>query len=161
MNTQLIMVQMAERQWTIDALHLACAMARGTGAEVALIRMINVPHIQWLGTDMAYCEPTAAEQRDMQSYAAIASEYGVTLTVNALPYSTLLDAIADTAEYLDADVVFASIPKSATFYWRRFQVWNLRRRLARQGRELYTLDKPADVPVTDWTPAVLVSHAQH
>jgi hypothetical protein len=136
-------------------------MARDTNAEITLIRMISVPHIQWLGTDMAYCAPTAEEQRNIQSYAAIASEYGVTLTVNDLPYSTLMDAIADTAEYLDADVVFASIPRSTASYWHRFQVWNLRRRLASQGRQLFTLEKPADVPTADWTPAVLVSHVQH
>ena len=161
MNTQLIMVQMAERKWTVDALHLACAMARGNNAEIALIRMISVPHVQWLGTDMAYCAPTVEEQHNIQSYAAIAGEYGVTLTVNALPYSTLTDAIADTADYLNAAIVFASIPQSVASYWHRFQVWNLRRRLASQGRKLYTLEKPADVPAADWTPSILVSHAQH
>ncbi len=160
MNRQLIMVQMAERRWTIDALHLACAMAQSTNAEVALIRMISVPHLQWLGTDLAHRVPTLQERTDIQSYAAVAQEYGVAFTVNSLPYSTFTDAIADTAQYLNAAVVFASIPKTVVPYWHRFQVWNLRRRLAHQDRKLYTLEQPADVPTADWTPSILVSHAQ-
>ena len=44
MNTQTIMVHIGERAWTAETLHSACVLARKTGAEIALIKMVPVQH---------------------------------------------------------------------------------------------------------------------
>ena len=46
-----IMVQIADRAWTLDALHCACQMARRSAAVIALVSMIPVQHTGWLGTE--------------------------------------------------------------------------------------------------------------
>jgi hypothetical protein len=157
---QKIMVQVADRNWTLSALHLACALARSMDAEIALVKMVPVQHISWLGTEFGYQNLTVGDHDELIAYQATAEDYGVPLHTEMFQYMTLPDAIADAAEYFGAQVVFATLPKSALPYWRRFQLWNLRRRLARQHRQFYTLDRPRDTSATDWTPSILVRAAE-
>jgi hypothetical protein len=157
---QTIMVHMADRTWTMIALHLASAMARSMGTEITLVKMTPVQHLSWLGTDFGSSNWTAQEREDLASYTATAEDYGVGLDPQMFQYATLPDAISDAAEYFDAQVVFATLPKSLIPYWHRFQLWALDRRLAGQHRRLYTLEQPPGPASVDWTPSVLVHAVQ-
>jgi hypothetical protein len=53
MNAQtVIMLQIADRTWTLEALHCVCAIARKMSAKIPLVKMIPVQHIRWLGTEL-------------------------------------------------------------------------------------------------------------
>jgi nucleotide-binding universal stress UspA family protein len=149
-----IMVQMTDKAWTIEALHLACAMAHGGDTPITLVRFMEVGHPSYLGTDMGYITPTAQEYRDLQDYRDTAEDYGVTLEVRSMQCLSPLDALTQAASELEADVVFAHVAETAIPYWRRLRLWNLRRELSGQGCQLYTLDKPAHAD--EWVPAVTV-----
>jgi nucleotide-binding universal stress UspA family protein len=152
-----ILVQMAQEDWTMQAVHLACALARNNGAEVALLRLMPVPHPSYLGTSMGNQPPTEHEYRMLKEYAATAEDYGVSFTVNSMQCMTTLDAVAEAADNLDAKVVFAQVPESRIPYWRTFQIWNLKRQFHGGQRQLFTLDQPVNDP--DWTPAITVKAA--
>jgi hypothetical protein len=150
-----IMVQIANKSWTMEALHLACAMARNSETTIALVRFMEVGHPSYLGTNMGNIAPTPQEYQDLQDYQATAEDYGVELEVRSIQCLSPLDVMAQAAEELDAEVVFARVPESAIPYWHKFQLWNLKRELSGQQRQLYTLDKPANV--TEWVPSVTVN----
>src|SRR5689334_9925541 len=99
---QTIMVQAVDRNWTMAALHLACALARSTDAEIALVKMVPVQHISWLGTEFGYQNLTVHDHDELSAYQATAEDYGVLLNKEMFQYMTLPDAIADAAEYFDA-----------------------------------------------------------
>jgi nucleotide-binding universal stress UspA family protein len=42
MSMPIIMVQIADRKWTLEALHRACALARDVNAEIVLLTMLPV-----------------------------------------------------------------------------------------------------------------------
>jgi len=138
-----IMVQMAHHDWTLQALHLACAMSRNYKADVTLVRMLPVQHIGWLGTDYAHTPPTPEEYRHLQQYQATAHDYGVELSVIPMQYISLKEALVDAANELDAMAVFATLPRSGVSYWRKFQSWDMQRHLAAHHRMLYTLEQPS------------------
>jgi hypothetical protein len=150
-----IMVQVTNKQWTMQALHLACAMAQNSETTISLVRFMEVGHPSYLGTDMGNIAPTPQEYWELREYQATAEDYAVVLEMCSIQCLSPLDVIVQAADELEANVVFAHIPESAIPYWRRFQLWNLERSLKSQGRQLYTLDKPANV--TDWVPSVTVS----
>jgi hypothetical protein len=150
-----IMVQVTNKSWTIEALHLACAMARGGETTITLVRFMEVGHPSYLGTSMGSIVPTAQEYRELQEYQATAEDYGVEFDVRSIQCLSPLEVIAQAAEELEADVVFAHVPESAIPYWRKFQIWNLERSLKSQHGQLYTLDKPANA--SEWVPSVMVS----
>src|SRR5438105_3927402 len=108
MSTQ-ILVQMADRRWTMSALHLAFAMSRRNAHEIALVQFVSVPQIQWLGTPLGNRIPTPQEYSDLKDYHAAAEDYGVQMTLYTMQYVTLLDAIVQAAERLDAHAVFAKL----------------------------------------------------
>lgn len=134
-----IIVQMSERHWTMQALHLACALARNNHAQVILLRLMAVNHPGYLGTAFGNRSVSGAEYVDIKEYAATAEDYGIEMSLCQMQCVTSLGALADAAEELDADVVFAHVPESRIPYWRRLQVWNLERRLSHS--QLFTLDK--------------------
>ncbi len=152
MDTQSIMVQITDRGWTLAAMHFACALARQSGAEVALVKMAPVQHVGWLGNDLGYLRLTATDRQDMSDYTTITEDYAVRSSTHFFQYATLPDAILEAAVYLDAQTVFAILPRSVLPYWRRFQMWRLRRSLTRQRRVFYTLEQPDNA----WPPSILV-----
>jgi hypothetical protein len=123
------LVQMSTREWTMQAVHLACAIARNNGTHVILLRLIPVGHAGYLGTAYGHAAPTAQEEHDVCQYLATAEDYGVTLNVRSMQCITLLDAVVDAAKQLDVDIVFAHVLPSRIVYWQKFQVWMLERRL--------------------------------
>src|SRR2546428_56721 len=120
MDTQSIMVQITDRRWTLAAMHLACALARPCGAEVALVKMVPVQHVGWLGTDLGYLRLTLDDRKDMTDYETITEDYGVPSSRHFYQYATLPGAIVDAAEYVNAGVVFATLPTSIIPFWRKF-----------------------------------------
>lgn len=149
-----IMVQVADKKWTTEALHLACAMARNSNMSITLVRFMEVGHPGYLGTDMGYIAPTTQEYKDLQEYTATAEDYGVELDMSSIQCLSPLDVVAQAAEELAAEVVFARVPETSIPYWRKFQLWNLKRELKGQHCQLFTLDQPENAEA--WVPAVTV-----
>jgi hypothetical protein len=135
-----ILVQMSEKSWTMEALHLACALARNNASHVILLRLMPVHHPSYLGTAFGDTSPTNHERHEIAEYAATAEDYGVELSLQSMQCATTLEALVDAAGQLDVDVVFAHIHKSWLPYWHEFQAWQLRRQLSARHRQLFTLD---------------------
>ena len=149
-----ILVQMADEKWTMEAMHLACALARSVGAQVALLRLIQVTHPSYLGTPFGNKPPDKTEYQRLKEYTATAEDYGAELTLCWMQCISSLDAVVEAADSLDATIIFARIVPTRFAIWRRFQVWNLKRRLMMKRRQLFTLDEPASV--MEWTPSITV-----
>lgn len=153
--TNTIVVQMSARQWTLQAMHLACAMARNTHARLVLLHLRPIKNPALLGSDVGLTAPTDSEYDDLDEYKMVAEDYGVSLIVQPMAYESWVDALVQTAEYLNASVVFAHPSEETNIVWRRFQQWqqwNLRRQLESHNCHLYTLDTP--VQSEEWTPSI-------
>jgi hypothetical protein len=153
MASRKIMVQVSNYRTTLEMLHLACAMAGDLKANVVMVEMVAAQHPGWLDTDFGIWSRAEQARREIASYRATAEDYGVEIELQPFQYITLVDAIADAADYVDADSVFANIPESIIPFWRRFQIWLLRRRLARCGRRLYLPDQETNT--TEGVPFVV------
>jgi len=149
-----ILVEMAQAEWTMQAMHLACALARNMDAKVALLRLVQVEHLSYLGTAFGNRPPDDQEYRNLQELAATAEDYDVELTVFSKQCFSPLDAIAEAANHLNASLVFAQVPDSRIPYRRKVQIWTLKRQLWGRNRQLFTLDQ---LPGTiEWVPFVTV-----
>lgn len=146
-----IMVHMADPQWTERAMHLACAMAQQHKAQIVLLWLIPVPNPGWLGAGPGEAIPTEQDTECQAVYMAIARDYQVDCTVQRMQYFTLDGALIDAADLLDAEVIFARLPKSIIPYWDKLRWWNLKRQLAAHNRQLNTLNKPTNT--THWMPS--------
>jgi hypothetical protein len=149
-----IMVQMTDGERTLEALHLACALAHAKQDTVALVKMVPVQHIGLLGTELGFMNLTDADCKEMADFEAVAKHYGVEVEAHPFQYATLAEGVAQAADYVDARIVFASLPTSVVPYWYRVQCWILRRQLARHDRQLYLLER--DSGSAHWSPAILV-----
>lgn len=144
MNTQTIMVHIGERAWTAETLHSACVLARKTGAEIALVKMVPVQHFGWLGTDLGYRLLAEHDQEELRDYELTLEDYGIQYSLRVMQYAALGDALVQAAESVGAQIVFAQLPNSVVPYWHEFQMAMLRHRLARQQRQL--LEQAPGVP---------------
>ncbi len=152
-----IMVQVMDRQKTLEALHFAGALARRQG-KVVLVKMIPVQHIGWLGTELGYADLTDGDMETLLAYRAVAERYGVEIGTQLFQYMSLADGLADAADYVDAQVVFAELPQTIMPFQYRLNVWLLRRRLVRQDRQLYLFEHHRQSG--QWTPAILIPAAR-
>lgn len=134
-TTSTIMFQIAERDWTSEALHCACLLARKTSAKIALVKMIPVQHGSWLGTELGYMNFSTQEWEDFDRYQATVEDYGVEFTPLLFQYVTLPEAIAQAAEQVNAEIVFAHLPKSHIPLWSKCQHWLFSRQLEHQHRQ--------------------------
>lgn len=157
MNT--IMVQLRDRQWTLQALHLACAMARNQQSDVTLVRMVPVQYMTWVGTDLANVPMSSDEHQLVDELVATAEDYGVRICIQNMQYFTLTEALVEVAATLESKTVFATLPATSLPYWQRFQLWNLQRQLNRRDCQLHTLEQLA-TSVTP-TPSVTIQPAKH
>jgi hypothetical protein len=152
-----IMVQIMDAPKTQEALHFACALARSKQTKVALVKMVSVPHISWLGTELGDAYFTDRDAQELAEYRAIAESYEVEVEVHTFQYNMLTDALAQAANYVDAQMVFAELPPSRLPFWYRFRVWLLRQYLMQRDCYLYLLEHGAGPSY--WTPSVLVPAA--
>ncbi len=136
-----ILVQMTNKTWTLRALHLACALARSNGARIVLLRLMQVQHLSYLGTEFGSTPLSQREFAAWHEYAATAGDYGVELVRLSMQCWSVLGAVADAADHVDAQVVFAHIPPSSIPFMGRLQRWSLLRRLSRANRQLFTLEQ--------------------
>ena len=148
-----IMVQMSDKQWTMEALHLACAMARSIGGQVVLLRLMLANNPGLLGWGLI-TPPTAEEYTQMGEYAAVAEDYGVECCVQSMQYVSLIDALGQAVEHVNAAVLFASIPQSRFSLFRKFRLWSLKRQLA--NCRLFTLDEEHPLDAGERIPVAAV-----
>jgi len=149
MNT--IMVQAADRRWTMQAMHLACAMARNTHAKIVLLHLLPVSNTMLLGSPLGTIAPTREERQAIKDYASVAEDYGIETDLMPFQYESLVDALVQAAEELEASVVFAQLPKHGFQLFRKYQKWWLQRQLLRQKRQLCLIEEN---PQTGSVPAV-------
>ncbi len=135
------LVHMAKPQWTEEALHLACAMAHTSDADLVMLELIPVQHYSWLGTSFGF-QQEGDKHDEVKRYRGIAASYDVELSVQPMQYISLIGALVEAVELLEAQALFTHIPTSSLPLWRSLQIWNLHRQLARQGCTLHTLDQP-------------------
>ncbi len=148
----MILVQISNKQWTMQAMHFACAMARNTRTSVTLLHLMPVRSPALLGTELGLVPPTTQQRNDLKEYEMIAEDYGVELTLQPMQYDDMGEALVQAAEHTQASVVFAHLPGSALPFWKKFQDWNLRRQIAAQGRQIYMLNE-SEKP-DEWVPSV-------
>lgn len=152
-----ILVQIGDPEWTMQALHLGCALARSNALTVTLLRLEPVTHPGYLGSGFGAVPPTAAEYHNLYEYADTAEDYGVEVRLLRMTYIGRVAAMVQASDEVDALALFAQLPETWVPGWRRFQTWDLRRRLMAHGRHVYTLHPQDDggelVPVITLTPA--------
>lgn len=140
-----IVVEMSDERWTMEAMHLASALARSVNGKVVLLHLVLAKNPGLLGWGIA--PPTAREERQLQEYAAVAEDYGVEFWIQPMQFISSGDALVQAAEVISASVLFAHIPETQLHFWKRFQLWNLRRRL--HNCRLYTLDEEQPLRVEE------------
>jgi nucleotide-binding universal stress UspA family protein len=155
-----ILVQMADHEWTQRALHIACGLAREQKADVVLLRLMQVEHISYLGSEFGEAAFTHEEYTKIDLYAMIAEEYGVEVSIEQIQALSPLDAVVDAANTLDARVIFARVLPSAIPFLHTLRMHHLERRLRGSGRQLFTLDE-SDNPATKSMWGQMSSAAQH
>jgi hypothetical protein len=138
-----ILVQFAEACWTSEAITQACIVARNSQARVIVLRLMQMPHAGYLGTDFGFVPTTARERTRLEDYRATAEDYGVELVTEAMQCISSFDALIQAVDHFGAEIVFAHFPRSWIPYWQRFQVWRAGQFL---GSKLVTLDQPMPVP---------------
>jgi hypothetical protein len=159
---QRIMVQIADPEWTQEALYDACILARKHCGEVALVKMLAVQHLSWLGTSEGLMGLSELDRAAMKNYEATVEDYGVNFSSHVFQYFSLPEAVVEAAEYLDADIVFATLPKSLVPQWHEFQMRKLRHRLARRQRVLVEHKSlVAERPTTKTLPARILASLLH
>ena len=142
MDQQAIMIVPGTRQWTQQALHLACAMARDAGAVVVMVKMVGVNHPLRLD-DLVGTKDTAQDRCLWEDCAATADIYGVPYQVQVFTYSDYVPGLVSAAEQMGAAAVFVSPAHSSFRLWNQIRQWRLRYALK---QTLYTLETPVDQP---------------
>lgn len=132
-----IMVQVAEPEWTWEVLHAACKLARSCGGVIELVHMIRAEHISYLGSELGYLNLDEKDRHLLQIYADTVEDYGLTCGVTMYQYCSMYEAIVGASDLVAANVVFAKLPKSKIPFWSDCQFEMLRVRLARQDIDLF------------------------
>ncbi len=117
--------------------------------------MIPVQHTAWLGMDWGYLNFSSKDIRNLEDYQATVLDYGLDCELIRYQYTDFTAAVADVADALDAQIVFANVPASIIPAWRRLQLWWLNRRLTSQLCQF--IPQPIELP----TPAPLIKAAMH
>ena len=136
-NQPVIMVQVAEPEWTWDVLHAACKLARSCGGTVHLVHMVCAKHLAYLGTELGYINLGDDDQHTLKAYAETIDDYGLACGLTVYQYCSMYEAIVGAAEQVAADIVFAKLPKSKIPLWSDCQFELLRVRLSRQSVEIF------------------------
>ena len=147
--TSPILVVTGEPTWTMQALHLAAAMARESGAAILLVEMTPASHIQSLGADPDETLLPLARMEALRQYADTVESYGIPLTVTTFQCADPIGGLLSACEQADAAAVFAPAPGGALSFVAAARLWYLRRALR---RPLFTLD---DDRAAVWQPRPL------
>ena len=139
-----ILVQSSEYSWTLQAMHLACAMAHDNHSQVILLGLAYVPHPGCLGTEFWHTTLTQQDVYLFSKCGAIAEQYQVDFRFEFIQCVTTAGALVTAADDFFADVIFACVSPSPVPFWQKYQIWNLKRQLLRVDCQLLALNKPAD-----------------
>ena len=150
-----VMIVLGERAWTMQALHLACAMARRQDVTIVLVKMVPVMHPLLLGTEAGRLALSRQDELDIQDFAATAEDYGVDFAVEICQFANFIHAVVDAAEQLEITAVFADVPATHFHPWTQLQRWWLRLQLTWHNHPLYTLEQTGGK--LEWTPTILLS----
>src|SRR5215467_15398986 len=104
---QRIMVQVADSLWTQEALYYACILARKGGGEVTIVKLLAGQHGGSLGRPLDHTVVKQQDRNEIKNYEYIVEDYGVAHSSFIFPYFSLVEAIVQAADYLDANMVFA------------------------------------------------------
>lgn len=130
-----IMVQIANYEWTMEALHCACLLARQMAARLVLVEPILVPYPSLLGTEWGYMNITRQDRVHLENYQATLEDYHVEFRHLPFQCVSLTGATIQIAEALDARVIFARLPRSIFPFWTKFQRRLIERQFACQKRQ--------------------------
>lgn len=156
---KMILVHLSEWDWTLQATHLACSLARSNRSDIILLRLDFVRHPGYLGTEFGATSPNQKEIALVKACVAITEQYSVRPWLESIQCVTLSGALVNAADQLAADILFAHLPAAYLPYWRRFQTWNLTRRLSALQCQLFTLDKSTHVPERPSSIAITPTHS--
>jgi hypothetical protein len=84
--------------------------------------------------------PSGQELRNLQEYRLTAEEYGIMLVIRTMQYVTMKEAVVRVVDYLDADTVFARLPRSFIPWWHDLQRYSIKQQLAAYQRRLSMVD---------------------
>ena len=143
--TDIILVVTGDHDWTLQAVHLAAAMARETGAAVRLVEMVAVNRVDLLGDGLEESPLSYTRLEALREYAAAIDGYGIPVAVTTFAYADYVGGLLSAAEQNGARVVFAPAPGGSPAFLAAWRGWYLRRALR---RPLYTLADGAAV----WQP---------
>lgn len=154
-----IILQVSDRQWTMQAVHLACAMARNTGSNLLLLQLRRVTNVGLLGTGIGVEAPSVRDEEDLKEYEAVAEDYGVPVVVQPMEYESLIDAVVQAVAILEATTLFMHLPEHRFTFWRQLQVRHLQHRLNALHCRLYLCDQSAQRE--PWMPAISLPAMKH
>ena len=146
--TPIIMVVTGEHAWTLQALHLAAAMARETGASLLLVEPVRVSHLEYLGAGLRETLLPYERLVALSEYSAAIRDYGIEVAVAPYEYTDYAGGLVSAVEQIAPLAVFAPAPGGRLPLLAAARLWLLRRAL---GRPLYTLG--AGDGAATWTPA--------
>jgi hypothetical protein len=104
-------------------------------AKIALVKMIPVQYYSWLSTDLGLMNFSEQDRNRLADYQATIEDYGVEFSAHFFQYVTLAEAIRQAAEHVNAQIVFATLPK-ASFHSGAISTSRAPLGLSRQQREL-------------------------
>lgn len=137
-----IVVQLSDHRWTMQAVHLACAMARNNQSVLVLLQLYPVTNAGLLGSGIGADASSVRNALDLEEYETIAEDYGVPVILQPMECDSLIEATVQAAEQLKAGALFIHIPEYRFALWRKFQVRNIERRLTALHCRLFLCDRP-------------------
>ncbi len=145
-----IVVQIDDPQWTTQAVHLASALARNTGARVTLLHLMLARNPGLLGSELASPPPTWKEREQFREYGTICEDYGVDCVLQPMQYVSLTGALQGVAIVLKANAFFVKKPHSRFGLWNQFWTWRLKHVMKSTDCKLYLVDEATRM--IDWIP---------
>lgn len=146
--SSIIMVVTGEHAWTMQALHLAAAMAHETGASLLLVERVRVARLEYLGAGLREALLPYDRLTALHAYSAAIRDYGIEVAVAPYEYTDYVGGLISAVEQVAPLAVFAPAPAGWLPFVAAARLWHLRRVLR---RPLYTLGA-GDVSAT-WTAA--------
>lgn len=140
---QSLMLVLGPQQWTQQAMHLACAVARDRGTTVEVVKMVAVRHPLLLGDDAGLLAYDQESRHLLQECATTAEDYGVRFHLHVFAYANYINGLASAAEQIDAAMIFVPTFDRPAAIWNRWLLWRLERAAK---RPCYSLATPSDQP---------------
>jgi hypothetical protein len=149
-----ILIVWGEPEWTVQALHLACALVGHGRGEVVLAKMTLVGSPLNLGMDNTGRSLSRHDRRSLADYHRLALGYETTLRLASCQYSDRHGGVMSLVRRYRPLTLFVEPAKAGVPGLARWREWWLRRAVERAGCQLETLTQPPDT--TNWVPSVSV-----